>query len=63
MRQRDGELGFGVLLVILPSVDRNPNHYWRRRPVALIVALAVVLTMVTLTVVMAATPVEQHLGT
>lgn len=57
-----GGLGFFALLVILPFVDRNPNRYWRRRPVAMAIALAVVLTMVALTVLMAATPVEQHLG-
>lgn len=56
-----GSVFFG-LLVILPFVDRNPNRYWRRRPVAMAIALAVVLTMVALTVLMYATPVEQHLG-
>ena len=57
-----GELGFFALLVILPFIDRNPNRYWRRRPVATTVALAVVLVVVALTLLLTVTPVKQHLG-
>lgn len=57
-----GELAFFALLVILPFVDRNPNRYWRRRPVAMTVALAVVLVMVALTLLVTVTPAKQHLG-
>lgn len=57
-----GELAFFALLVILPFVDRNPNRYWRRRPVAMAVALAMVLVVVALTVLLALTPAKQHLG-
>ena len=57
-----GELGFFALLVILPFIDRNPNRYWRRRPVAMTVALAVVLVVVALTLLLTVTPAKQHLG-
>ena len=57
-----GELAFFGLLVILPFIDRNPNRYWRRRPVAMTVALAVVVVMVALTVLLGVTPTKQHLG-
>ncbi len=57
-----GELGFFGLLVILPFVDRNPHRYWRRRPVAMTIALLMLLAVITLTVLMAVTPVKQHLN-
>lgn len=57
-----GELVFFALLAILPFVDRNPNRYWRRRPVAMAIAVAMVLVVATLTVLMAITPAKQHLG-
>ena len=57
-----GELVFFALLVILPFVDRNPNRYWRRRPVAMAAAVIVVLVVIVLTVLMAVTPAQQHLG-
>ncbi len=57
-----GELAFFGLLVILPFIDRNPNRYWRRRPVAMTVALAFVVALVALTVLMAVTPAKQHIG-
>ncbi len=57
-----GELGFFALLLILPFIDRNPNRYWRRRPVAMTVALAVVLVVVALTLLLTVTPAKQHLG-
>ena len=57
-----GELAFFALLMILPFVDRNPKRYWRRRPVAMAVALALVLAMIALTALIAVTPAKQHLG-
>lgn len=57
-----GELVFFALLVILPFVDRNPNRYWRKRPVAMAAALLLVLVVIALTVLMAVTPAQQHLG-
>lgn len=56
-----GELAFFALLVILPFVDRNPNRYWRRRPVAMTIAIAMVLAIIVLTLLMAITPATQHL--
>ncbi len=57
-----GQLALFALLIILPFIDRNPNRYWRRRPIAMTIALAVVLVMVALTLLMAVTPAQQHLG-
>ena len=57
-----GELAFFGVLVILPFIDRNPNRYWRKRPVAMALGLAVLLIMLALTVLMAVTPAKQHLG-
>jgi ubiquinol-cytochrome c reductase cytochrome b subunit len=56
-----GEMAFFALLVILPFVDRNPNRYWRRRPLAMALALAVTMILATLTLLMAVTPAQQHL--
>ena len=50
-----------LLLVILPFVDRNPDRWWRHRRVAMTLGLLVVLTVATLTILMAFTPVETHL--
>ena len=57
-----GELVFFALLIILPFVDRNPNRYWRRRPIVITIAIIVLLIMTALTILMAFTPVKQHLG-
>jgi quinol-cytochrome oxidoreductase complex cytochrome b subunit len=57
-----GELTFFALLVILPFGDRNPNRYWRRRPVAMTIAIAMVLAIIALTLLMAVTPATQHLN-
>jgi quinol-cytochrome oxidoreductase complex cytochrome b subunit len=57
-----GELTFFVLLAILPFVDRNPNRWWRRRPVAVTVAASVFVILVVLTILMAITPTQTHLG-
>lgn len=57
-----GELAFFGLLVILPFIDRSPNRYWRRRPIAMGAGLFLVLIMIALTVLMAVTPAKQHLG-
>ena len=57
-----GELIFFGLLAILPFVDRNPNRYWRKRPIVMILALVMMLILIALTVLMAVTPAKQHLG-
>ena len=51
-----------VLLIALPLVDRNPHRYWRHRPVAMTLALLVLLTLATLTILMAFTAPQTHLG-
>ena len=56
-----GELAFFSLLAILPFVDRNPKRWWRRRPVAMGVALVLLAVLVVLTVLLAVTPTEAHL--
>ena len=56
-----GELVFFILLAILPFVDRNPNRWWRRRPVAMTVALSILLILTVLTILMAVTTAEVHL--
>jgi quinol-cytochrome oxidoreductase complex cytochrome b subunit len=57
-----GELALFALLIVLPFVDRNPNRHWHRRPVAIGVGSAVLLVIITLTVLMAVIPAKQHLG-
>ena len=57
-----GELVFFALLFILPFIDRNPNRYWRRRPVAMTLGLLVLLIIAALTVLLGVTPANQHLG-
>ncbi|WP_263730527.1 cytochrome b [Cellulomonas sp. SG140] len=57
-----GELAFFALLVAVPFIDRNPRRSWRQRPVAMSIAGSVVVLLVVLTVLMAATPAKQHLG-
>lgn len=56
-----GELVFFGLLAILPFVDRNPNRWWRKRPVALGAAFFLTAVLVVLTILMAITPTGQHL--
>lgn len=56
-----GEVVFFALLVAAPFLDRSPARHWRRRPVAMVVAGVVLVLIVALTVLMAATPAKQHL--
>ena len=57
-----GTAALFVLLIILPFVDRNPARHWRQRPVAMTVALLVLLSIAVLTVLMAFTTAKTHLG-
>ncbi len=57
-----GELAFFGILVALPFVDRNPERFWRRRPVAMALGLLGLLAIIALTVQMAVTLAKQHLG-
>ena len=52
---------FGLLFAV-PFIDRNPERWWRRRPVAMAIALVVLAAIVVLTALMAATTPAQHLG-
>jgi quinol-cytochrome oxidoreductase complex cytochrome b subunit len=56
-----GTAALFVLLIILPFVDRNPARHWRRRPVAMTVALLVLLGIGVLTILMALTTTKTHL--
>ena len=57
-----GEGTFFLILAILPFVDRNPERWWRKRPVAMAIALLVLLALITLTILMIVTPAKNHLG-
>ncbi|MBI2708107.1 MAG: cytochrome bc complex cytochrome b subunit [Actinobacteria bacterium] len=50
-----------ALLAAVPFVDRGPNRWWRRRPVAMIAATVVVITLVVLTLMTLVTPAASHL--
>lgn len=57
--------GAGVLyalLIAVPFVDRNPNRWWRKRPVAVALAGLVVLAITVLTIMEALTTPASHLG-
>ena len=57
-----GEAVFFGVLVLLPFVDRGPQRLWRRRPVAMSLALLSLMGITALTILMAVTPAKQHLG-
>ena len=57
-----GSGGLFALLVAVPFIDRNPERRWRHRPVAMICLLAVLATIVALTVLTSVTTPAQHLG-
>jgi ubiquinol-cytochrome c reductase cytochrome b subunit len=50
-----------ALLIAVPFVDRNPERWWRRRPVATGAAVVVVLALVVLTVLTAVSSPAEHL--
>ncbi len=51
-----------ALLAAVPFVDRHPERRWQHRPVAMACLAAVILILVTLTILMAVTSTTQHLG-
>ena len=57
--------GSGVLFALLfavPFIDRNPQRWWRKRPLAMTIGALVLVTLIVLTILEAvATPVS-HLG-
>lgn len=44
-----------LLLTLVPFVDRSPNRHWRERPHAVALAALVLVTVATLTILMAFT--------
>ncbi len=57
-----GEAVFFGLLVIVPFVDRNPERFWRRRPVAMTLLALVLVVIIVLTIMLKFVPAEVHLG-
>jgi ubiquinol-cytochrome c reductase cytochrome b subunit len=58
-------VGSGVLfglLVAVPFLDRNPNRWWRRRPVAMAALAVVLVVLIVLTIMTAVTPPATHVG-
>ena len=51
-----------LLLILVPFVDRNPMRSWRQRPVAVGAAVLVLITLTVLTILMAYTTPQTHLG-
>jgi len=49
------------LLVAVPFVDRNPNRWWRRRPVAMVALAVVLIVLVVLTIMTAVTSPATHI--
>jgi quinol-cytochrome oxidoreductase complex cytochrome b subunit len=57
-----GELIFFGLLVIVPFVDRNPERFWRRRPVAMMMLTLFLVTIIVLTILLKFLKAKEHLG-
>ena len=56
------ELIFFGLLAIVPFVDRSPERFWRRRPVAMTLLALFMVAIVILTVLLKFLPAKSHLG-
>lgn len=57
-------VGSGVLfalLIAVPFIDRNPNRWWRRRPLAMVALAVVLVVLVVLTIMTAVTPPATHI--
>ena len=52
---------FGLLIAV-PFIDRSPQRSWRKRPVAMAVAIIVVIVIIVLTILEAVTTPASHLG-
>lgn len=57
-----GSTALFALLVAVPFVDRGPNRWWRRRPVAMVGGALVLAVLAVLTIMTAVTPPAAHLG-
>lgn len=56
-----GTIALFALLVAVPFIDRRPERYWRRRPVAVAIAALVLGVILVLTYVTATTSAVEHL--
>ena len=56
-----GEVAFFALLAAVPFLDRSKERAWRRRPVSMTIAAALVLLLVVLSVLMVVLPRGEHL--
>jgi len=56
------ELIFFGLLAIVPFVDRNPERFWRRRPVAMTVLTLFLVAIIVLTILLKFLAAKNHLG-
>lgn len=52
---------FGIL-VLVPFIDRTPERYWRRRPVAMTLLAVFLLGITVLTILLKFLPAKNHLG-
>ena len=57
-----GASGLFALLAAVPFLDRNPQRWWRKRPIAMTAAVIVLAAIVVLTILMAVTTPAEHLG-
>ncbi len=57
-----GEGVFFGLLVLIPFIDRNPERFWRRRPVAMALLVLFLAAVIVLTILLKFLTPEVHLG-
>jgi ubiquinol-cytochrome c reductase cytochrome b subunit len=57
-----GEAIFFGLLAIVPFIDRSPERFWRRRPVAMTILAVFLVTIVVLTILLKFLTAKNHLG-
>jgi ubiquinol-cytochrome c reductase cytochrome b subunit len=57
-----GAVALFALLFAVPFIDRNPQRWWRKRPVAMTIAGLVLATIIVLTIMEALTTPASHLG-
>jgi hypothetical protein len=51
-----------AILIAVPFIDRSPERYWRRRPVAMGIAGGILIALIVLTLLVTMTSPAQHLG-
>jgi quinol-cytochrome oxidoreductase complex cytochrome b subunit len=55
-------IGMFGLLAIFPFIDRTPLRHLRRRPVVLVLGVALLIAIVVLSIMVAVSPAAKHLG-